>query len=193
MDLSPDSELTFQKSTTNQNPRQTLTITNNLSDGSVLAFKVKTTAPKQFVVRPNAGKLSPGENVDITIVLQFRDGIVDTKRKDKFLVQGIKIPSENDLLDEKEFQVKVGELWAAAEETKKTAGDAFSDIMLEKKIKCIYALDDASSSQIGAISNESSSKLIKNISNGDSLGRRSVFEEAESAPMKTPGIIYLIF
>ena len=194
MELSPDSEIVFQKSPTHQNPRQTLTITNNLTEESSLAFKVKTTAPKQFVVRPNSGKLAPGEKIDITIVLQLRDGSIDTKRKDKFLVQSIKLSSDVASLDENSFQAKVGDLWNLAEQSKKTAGDSGADVILEKKIKCIYALEDlVASTTSAAVAGDSPSAVSNNrpvksvVLNEVSGDRRSVFEEVDSMTMKTPG------
>lgn len=33
---------------------------------SPVAFKVKTTAPKQYCVRPNSGRIEPGESVDVS-------------------------------------------------------------------------------------------------------------------------------
>lgn len=30
-----------------------------------VAFKVKTTAPKQYCVRPNSGRIEPGETVEV--------------------------------------------------------------------------------------------------------------------------------
>jgi hypothetical protein len=30
-----------------------------------VAFKVKTTTPRQYCVRPNAGRIEPGETVDV--------------------------------------------------------------------------------------------------------------------------------
>lgn len=30
-----------------------------------VAFKVKTTAPKQYCVRPNSGRIEPGEKVEV--------------------------------------------------------------------------------------------------------------------------------
>lgn len=147
MDLTPDSELVFQKSATgiHQNPRQILTISNNHPEGVAFAFKVKTTAPKLFVVRPNSGKLGAGEKVEITIILQLRDGSIDTKRKDKFLVQSVKLPAAMAALDENAYQTQVGELWALAEESKKSGDSSSSsaDGLLEKKIKCTYTLEDS--------------------------------------------------
>ncbi|KAJ2238178.1 phosphatidylinositol-binding protein scs2, partial [Coemansia sp. RSA 455] len=39
-------------------------------NNSPVAFKVKTTAPKQYCVRPNAGRIEPGESVEVQVVLQ---------------------------------------------------------------------------------------------------------------------------
>ena len=144
MEVSPESELLFSKAAGQANARQTISISNTTGSdasttagggASLLAFKVKTTAPKQFVVRPNAGKLAPGERVDITIVLQGKD--IDVKRKDKFLVQSMRVPAEMADLDDAAFQAKVSELWGQAEQLKKTLSDS-ADIVLEKKIKCVY-------------------------------------------------------
>jgi hypothetical protein len=39
-----------------------------------IAFKVKTTAPKQYCVRPNAGRIEPGEEVEVQgIFVEIRD------------------------------------------------------------------------------------------------------------------------
>jgi hypothetical protein len=43
---------------------QTLKIRN--SNHVPVAFKVKTTAPKQYCVRPNSGRIEPGKEVEVT-------------------------------------------------------------------------------------------------------------------------------
>ncbi|KAM4057481.1 MSP (Major sperm protein) domain-containing protein [Hirsutella rhossiliensis] len=75
---------------------QTLTIKNPTS--TPLAFKVKTTAPKQYCVRPNAGRIEPGQDFDVTVLLQAMkaDPPHDTKCRDKFLVQSAPITSDKD-------------------------------------------------------------------------------------------------
>jgi len=54
-----------------------------------VAFKVKTTAPKQYCVRPNSGRIEPGKEVEVTVILQpmKQEPSLDIKCKDKFLVQ----------------------------------------------------------------------------------------------------------
>lgn len=138
MQVTPEQELVFQK-TSQQHPKQTLSIKNTLQD--YLAFKVKTTAPKQFVVRPNSGRLSPGESVEVSIVLQARES-ADFNRKDKFLVQSIKVPLQYQTLDDKSFNDKVGELWSHAEMIKKNSPE--SEVVLEKKLRCLYSLTEQS-------------------------------------------------
>ena len=44
--------------------KRILTVTN--PNPQPIAFKVKTTAPKQYCVRPNSGRIEPGERVDVS-------------------------------------------------------------------------------------------------------------------------------
>ncbi|KAJ1677400.1 phosphatidylinositol-binding protein scs2, partial [Spiromyces aspiralis] len=58
----PNSHLTFNVPAKG-NAEDTLKLTNKNSFG--VLFKIKTTAPKQFCVRPNAGYLDPNESVEV--------------------------------------------------------------------------------------------------------------------------------
>jgi len=59
----------------------------NVSDDYVV-FKVKTTAPKQYCVRPNSGKIAPNGAVEVQVLLQpLKEIPPGYKCKDKFLVQ----------------------------------------------------------------------------------------------------------
>lgn len=73
---------------------RTLTVTN--PNGSPVIFKVKTTAPKQYCVRPNSGRIEPGEQVEVQVLLQpmKEDPPASHKCKDKFLVQSAIIPAD---------------------------------------------------------------------------------------------------
>ncbi|KAF4506437.1 hypothetical protein G6O67_006525 [Ophiocordyceps sinensis] len=94
VDIEPQ-ELSFRRPFTVE-VSQTLTIKNPTS--TPLAFKVKTTAPKQYCVRPNAGRIEPGQGFDVTVLLQAMkaDPPHDTKCRDKFLVQSAPITSDKD-------------------------------------------------------------------------------------------------
>ncbi|KAL2491319.1 Vesicle-associated protein 1-1 [Abeliophyllum distichum] len=61
----------------------------NTSDNSV-AFKVKTTNPKKYCVRPNTGVVLPHSTCDVTVTMQAqKEAPSDLPCKDKFLLQSV--------------------------------------------------------------------------------------------------------
>nr|XP_009382420.1 PREDICTED: vesicle-associated protein 1-1 [Musa acuminata subsp. malaccensis] len=65
-----------------------LQLTNKSDD--YVAFKVKTTSPKKYCVRPNAGIVLPRSTCDLIVTMQSqREGPPDMQCKDKFLVQSV--------------------------------------------------------------------------------------------------------
>jgi len=53
-----------------------------------VAFKVKTTNPKKYCVRPNTGIVLPGSTCDVTVTMQAqKEAPPDMECKDKFLLQ----------------------------------------------------------------------------------------------------------
>ncbi|GMY27642.1 vesicle-associated protein 2-2-like isoform X2 [Fagus crenata] len=64
----------------------------NNSDQYV-AFKVKTTSPKKYCVRPNTGIVKPKTTCDFTVTMQAqRVASPDMQCKDKFLIQSTIVP-----------------------------------------------------------------------------------------------------
>ncbi|KAI4345488.1 hypothetical protein L6164_012609 [Bauhinia variegata] len=64
----------------------------NKSDQYV-AFKVKTTSPKKYCVRPNIGIIKPKEKSDFTVTMQAQKiAPPDLQCKDKFLIQSTVVP-----------------------------------------------------------------------------------------------------
>ncbi|XP_061367972.1 vesicle-associated protein 2-2-like [Gastrolobium bilobum] len=60
-----------------------------------IAFKVKTTSPKKYCVRPNIGIIKPKERCDFTVTMQAqRTAPPDMQCKDKFLIQSTVVPFE---------------------------------------------------------------------------------------------------
>ncbi|PPR92592.1 hypothetical protein GOBAR_AA28077 [Gossypium barbadense] len=58
-----------------------------------VAFKVKTTSPKKYCVRPNTGIVKPKSTYDFTVTMQAqRVAPPDLICKDKFLIQSTVIP-----------------------------------------------------------------------------------------------------
>ncbi|KAK4379971.1 hypothetical protein RND71_001833 [Anisodus tanguticus] len=64
----------------------------NITDQYV-AFKVKTTSPKKYCVRPNIGVIKPKSTYDFTVTIQAqRTAPSDMQCKDKFLIQCTVVP-----------------------------------------------------------------------------------------------------
>ncbi|KAI0755173.1 PapD-like protein [Daedaleopsis nitida] len=93
--LNPSSVLGFNRPFT-QSVKRSLQITNH--NTQPVAFKVKTTAPKLYCVRPNSGRVEPGETVEVAVMLQAmkEDLPTNTKCKDKFLIQSTIITPEKE-------------------------------------------------------------------------------------------------
>lgn len=103
-----------------------LTLSNPTSQP--LAFKVKTTAPKIYCVRPNASILEPGASVKVSIILQgFSQPLPeDYKCKDKFLLVSVPCTGLSDPL-------KVGDSWSSLEAKNKLQ-------LVSKKLRVSYAI-----------------------------------------------------
>lgn len=107
--------------------RQTLTVRND--NNEPVAFKVKTTAPKQYCVRPNSGRIEPGQTTSIQVQLQGFKGDIPTKCKDKFLILSAGIPADF-------AAASVADYWSHIDST--SSADRKS-IVKEQKIRCSYA------------------------------------------------------
>ncbi|XP_074572467.1 vesicle-associated protein 2-1-like [Curcuma longa] len=62
-----------------------------------VAFKVKTTSPKKYFVRPNASVVQPWDSCTVTVTLQAQKELPpDMQCRDKFLIQSAKVPPSSD-------------------------------------------------------------------------------------------------
>lgn len=61
-----------------------------------IAYKVKTTAPRRYCVRPNSGQIPPGETAEVNIMLQPSQNNEDLQ-KHKFMVQSIELGTPEQL------------------------------------------------------------------------------------------------
>ncbi|KAI0346003.1 VAMP-associated protein [Trametopsis cervina] len=95
--LEPSSTLGFNRPLTTH-VKRTLAIKN--TNSQPVAFKVKTTAPKLYCVRPNSGRVEPGETVEVQVMLQAmkEEPPLAVKCKDKFLIQSTLITPEKETL-----------------------------------------------------------------------------------------------
>ncbi|RUS13559.1 PapD-like protein [Endogone sp. FLAS-F59071] len=123
IELEPSNQLAFRRPLTVL-IKEILRVKNNNSEP--VAFKVKTTAPKQYCVRPNSGRIEPHSEVEVQVLLQpmREDPVLDFKCKDKFLVQSVAITPKTD-------SMSLQDLWTHAE--KEDRGH-----IRERKVKCIY-------------------------------------------------------
>jgi len=87
LSVEPKDELHFVKTAKEQQPTRILKL-KNTSTTSV-AFKVKTTAPKSYLVRPSSGTVKPGEDQEVQIILQPQAGGDTSTSNHRFLVQAV--------------------------------------------------------------------------------------------------------
>ncbi|KAF9436233.1 phosphatidylinositol-binding protein scs2 [Entomortierella beljakovae] len=123
IELEPSNQLSFRRPFT-EAIKESLIIRNPTQ--LPVAFKVKTTAPKQYCVRPNSGRIEAGQELEVQVQMQAlkEDLPADFKCKDKFLVQSIAITAEREKLQQ-------AALWPTIEREAR-------DQIREKKIRCAF-------------------------------------------------------
>ncbi|XP_035204847.1 vesicle-associated membrane protein-associated protein A-like [Stegodyphus dumicola] len=84
-----------------------------------VGFKVKTTAPKKYCVRPNGGILQPKQVVNVQVMLQPFDYNPNEKNKHKFMVQSLIIP---------EGDVNFDTVWQEAK----------PESLMDSKLRCVF-------------------------------------------------------
>lgn len=151
VELSPSGQLGFHRPLT-QLVKVTLSVANN--NHQPVAFKVKTTAPKSFCVRPNSGRIEPGERVEVQVLLQpmKEEPVPGAKCRDKFLVQSTIITPDRE-------HTTLQELWAAVEAEAKQGKEG---AVHEQKIRCAYLPPLDGSGTLASLSEETSNDLTGN-------------------------------
>mmetsp|Transcript_4194 Transcript_4194/g.4145 ORF Transcript_4194/g.4145 Transcript_4194/m.4145 type:complete len:323 (+) Transcript_4194:451-1419(+) len=126
MEVSP-SALEFKGSFTKPTSEY-LSLTN--TSNTPLAFKVKTTAPKLYCVRPNASIIEPGNSIKISIILQgFSQPLPeDYKCKDKFLLVSLPCPDLDDAS-------KLSDYWPSLEAK-------YKQQLVQKKLRVNYVIGE---------------------------------------------------
>ncbi|KAI5773099.1 vesicle-associated membrane protein-associated protein A isoform X1 [Lutra lutra] len=92
----------------------------NPSDRKV-CFKVKTTAPRRYCVRPNSGIIDPGLTVTVSVMLQPFDYDPNEKSKHKFMVQTIFAPPNTSDMEA---------VWKEAK----------PDELMDSKLRCVFEM-----------------------------------------------------
>jgi len=117
--LEPPNELRFRGPFTDVNTSELKL--SNPSDKRV-CFKVKTTAPKRYCVRPNSGLIEPGNDVSVAVMLQPFEYDPNERNKHKFMVQTMFAPDGP--IDSQES------LWKEAK----------PEQLMDSKLKCVFEL-----------------------------------------------------
>lgn len=116
----------------------------NPTDKSIL-FKIKTTAPKKYCVRPNSGVILPNRTAEVAINLQPFTFDPNEKNKHKFMVQSLVAP---------EFEYNDEQLWK----------EVSQDQIMDSKLRCVFEIP-AENSITPSAAATTSAALIKNESN----------------------------
>ena len=114
--LHPSNEILFYSSAECE-VLQTLTMTNNTVTDTV-AYKIKSTSPENFRVRPSTGAIPAGDSIEVQIYLQ--PGHEITSSKDKFLIQSALVPDQENY--------DFSSLWSSISRSN----------ILEQRLKCRY-------------------------------------------------------
>ncbi|KAI9223114.1 PapD-like protein [Blastocladiella britannica] len=121
--VDPSQQLTFPRPFTDGS-----TVALRLSNptDSTIAYKVKTTAPKQYCVRPNCGNIGPNESIELSVLLQpiKVEPPPGFKCRDKFLIQSVQIASV-------EVDLPSADLWQIVEKSRK-------ELVIERKLRVAY-------------------------------------------------------
>ncbi|XP_061796170.1 vesicle-associated membrane protein-associated protein B/C [Nerophis lumbriciformis] len=116
--LEPQHELKFR------GPFSDVVTTNlklsNPTDRNV-CFKVKTTAPRRYCVRPNSGIIDAGTSINVSVMLQPFDYDPNEKSKHKFMVQSMLAPP--DMTD-------MEGVWKEAK----------PDELMDSKLRCVFEM-----------------------------------------------------
>lgn len=117
--LEPSNELRFRGPFTDV-VTSSLKLTN--PEERKVLFKVKTTAPKRYCVRPNSGIIEPGAYVTVAVMLQPFEYDPSERNKHKFMVQTLFAPDGP--IESQE------ELWK----------EVTPDNLMDSKLKCVFEL-----------------------------------------------------
>ncbi|XP_034021922.1 vesicle-associated membrane protein-associated protein B/C-like [Thalassophryne amazonica] len=137
--LEPQHELKFR------GPFSDVVTTNlklsNPTDRNV-CFKVKTTAPRRYCVRPNSGIIDAGTSINVSVMLQPFDYDPNEKSKHKFMVQSMLAPP--DMTD-------MEGVWKEAK----------PEELMDSKLRCVFEMPVENDKTHDMESNKISSSLLK--------------------------------
>lgn len=126
--IDPPMELSFVGPFTSQ-VSSSMRLTNP-SDRKV-CFKIKTTAPKRYCVKPNSGVIDPKQTVQISVSLQPFEYDPNEKNRHKFMVQAMYAPDGD---------INQDTLWKDTDPAQ----------LMDSKLKCTFVLPEGSEMSNGS-------------------------------------------
>ncbi|XP_072983449.1 vesicle-associated protein 1-2-like isoform X1 [Typha latifolia] len=144
-----------------------LQLSNKIDD--YVAFKVKTTSPKKYCVRPNSGIVPPQSTFDVIVTMQAqREAPPDMQCKDKFLVQSVVVSAGATAKD------------ITLEMFTKDSGNVVDEV----KLRVVYISPPQPPSPVSEGSEEGSSPGQSSSDNGDLSNKESSFFQTTKAHVK---------
>ncbi|XP_028301551.1 vesicle-associated membrane protein-associated protein B/C [Gouania willdenowi] len=135
----------------------------NPTDRNV-CFKVKTTAPRRYCVRPNSGIIDAGTSITVSVMLQPFDYDPNEKSKHKFMVQSLLAPP--DMTD-------MEGVWKEAK----------PEELMDSKLRCVFEMPLENEKTHDMESNKMmSSSLLK--SESSSLSAKSLSSTLDDGEVK---------
>ncbi|XP_050683466.1 vesicle-associated membrane protein-associated protein B-like isoform X2 [Leptidea sinapis] len=120
--IEPSNELKFKVDSSGlfeQSCTTYMRLSNPTSD--TVLFKIKTTAPKKYYVRPNSGLLDPYSKVEIAITPQPVHVEPNERHKHKFMVQSVIAP---------EGKTNIEQVWK----------EISPDQLMDYKLRCVFEI-----------------------------------------------------
>ncbi|KAG6418793.1 hypothetical protein SASPL_120998 [Salvia splendens] len=136
-----------------------------------VAFKIKTTNPKKYCVRPNIGIVSPNGNCDIVVTMQAQKELpTEMQCKDKFLLQSVIAPAGASPKD------------ITAEMFNKDQGK-----VEECKLRVVYVAPQQPASSVSEEADDGFSACNNTMDNGGSEAKSRVTKLTEEKAAAAPG------
>ncbi|XP_034551566.1 vesicle-associated membrane protein-associated protein B/C-like isoform X1 [Notolabrus celidotus] len=160
--LEPQHELKFRGPFTDV-VTATLKLTNP-TDRNV-CFKVKTTAPRRYCVRPNSGIIDAGGFINVSVMLQPFDYDPNEKSKHKFMVQSMLAPFD---------MVDMEGVWKEAK----------PEELMDSKLRCAFEMPLENDKTHENVSNQTVSPSASSVKTEHSVLPKSASASLDDAEVK---------
>ncbi|XP_033332933.1 VAMP-associated protein 33kDa [Megalopta genalis] len=164
--IEPESELRFKGPFSQEAVTSHIILTNPTN--RKVYFKIKTTAPKRYCVRPNSGMILPKKKSQIYVTLQPFDFDPTEKNKHKFMVQSLIAPVGDD--DDTLYDM----VWK----------DPNADQLMESKLKCVFENPVISTTRAKTTATVTTTKTEATLPNVGSKSSSKIVGEAEEKLLK---------